>query len=266
MHPAAGISELNWDAIAKHLGRGKRSVQRKYDNLKGSLIHGPPGAAAWVPPWCHPGMRGCSPEAGRHAACAFQYVDHGTHACLLCHSLCRELHPSVGLGSPRAGAAPLPSNDGKKWSQDEVTELLLLVEDEGYRRQRMGLDKVRRDAWRVCQGCRQRCVLGARAAGGVACWEGRGWHVTGFPCQQRVAAAPPLMTSADSCCLFRWAGVPLASSLAPQPFAHSAQCMAAPSLPRWTGAPLASTLAAPTSRYPTSTRTSRTRGAQVGIV
>lgn len=38
-----GISELNWDAIAKHLGRGKRSVQRKYDNLKGSLVHGPPG-------------------------------------------------------------------------------------------------------------------------------------------------------------------------------------------------------------------------------
>ncbi len=44
--PPAGISELNWDAIAKHLGRGKRSVQRKYDNLKGSLVHGPPGAAA----------------------------------------------------------------------------------------------------------------------------------------------------------------------------------------------------------------------------
>lgn len=40
---SAGISELNWDAIAKHLGRGKRSVQRKYDNLKGSLSHGPPG-------------------------------------------------------------------------------------------------------------------------------------------------------------------------------------------------------------------------------
>ncbi len=42
-----------------------------------------------------------------------------------------------------AGHAPLPSNDGKKWSQEEVTELLLLVEDEGYRRQRLGLDKVR---------------------------------------------------------------------------------------------------------------------------
>ena len=41
-HPA-GITELNWDTIAKHLGRGKRSVQRKYDNLKGSLVHGPPG-------------------------------------------------------------------------------------------------------------------------------------------------------------------------------------------------------------------------------
>ena len=40
---AAGGAELNWDAIAKHLGRGKRSVQRKYDNLKGSLVLGPPG-------------------------------------------------------------------------------------------------------------------------------------------------------------------------------------------------------------------------------
>ena len=41
-----------------------------------------------------------------------------------------------------AGAAPLPSNDGKKWSQEEVAELLQLVEDEHYRRQRLGLEKV----------------------------------------------------------------------------------------------------------------------------
>jgi hypothetical protein len=41
--PHPGTSELNWDLIAKHLGRGKRSVQRKYDNLKGSLAIGPPG-------------------------------------------------------------------------------------------------------------------------------------------------------------------------------------------------------------------------------
>lgn len=33
---ALGVSELNWESIAKHLGRGKRSVQRKYDNLKNS--------------------------------------------------------------------------------------------------------------------------------------------------------------------------------------------------------------------------------------
>lgn len=44
---------------------------------------------------------------------------------------------------PCAGAAPLPSNDGKKWAPEEVAELLLLVEDDGYRRQRLGLDKVR---------------------------------------------------------------------------------------------------------------------------
>jgi len=31
-----GTTELNWDLIAKWLGRGKRSVQRKYDNLKGN--------------------------------------------------------------------------------------------------------------------------------------------------------------------------------------------------------------------------------------
>jgi hypothetical protein len=31
-----GTAELNWDLIAKWLGRGKRSVQRKYDNLKGN--------------------------------------------------------------------------------------------------------------------------------------------------------------------------------------------------------------------------------------
>ena len=49
----------------------------------------------------------------------------------------------VSCRRPCAGAAPLPSNDGKKWSQEEVTELLLLVEDEGYRRQRLGLEKVR---------------------------------------------------------------------------------------------------------------------------
>lgn len=29
-----GCAELNWDLVAKHLGRGKRSVQRKYDNLR----------------------------------------------------------------------------------------------------------------------------------------------------------------------------------------------------------------------------------------
>ncbi len=51
---AAGISELNWDAIAKHLGRGKRSVQRKYDNLKGSLSHGPPGG--WKGEAAAPGL------------------------------------------------------------------------------------------------------------------------------------------------------------------------------------------------------------------
>lgn len=45
---------------------------------------------------------------------------------------------------PPAGAAPLPSNDGKKWGADEVQELLQLVEDEHYRRSRLGLEKVRR--------------------------------------------------------------------------------------------------------------------------
>jgi hypothetical protein len=29
---------MDWEAIARHLGRGKRSVQRKYDNLKGSSV------------------------------------------------------------------------------------------------------------------------------------------------------------------------------------------------------------------------------------
>lgn len=31
-----GTTDLDWDLIAKWLGRGKRSVQRKYDNLKGN--------------------------------------------------------------------------------------------------------------------------------------------------------------------------------------------------------------------------------------
>lgn len=34
----AGISELSWDLVAKHLGRGKRSVQRKYDNLRTGMV------------------------------------------------------------------------------------------------------------------------------------------------------------------------------------------------------------------------------------
>jgi hypothetical protein len=58
---------------------------------------------------------------------------------------------------PAAGAAPLPSNDGKKWSPEEVMELLQLVEDENYRRQRLNLDKV--------SGCKGR-------EGGVGEW---GW-------------------------------------------------------------------------------------------
>ena len=37
-----GITDLNWDAIAKYFGRGRRSVQRKYDNLKSAPI-GPDG-------------------------------------------------------------------------------------------------------------------------------------------------------------------------------------------------------------------------------
>lgn len=80
-----GTADLSWDAIAQHLGRGKRSVQRKYDNLKGSLM----------------------------------VAD---------------------------GALALPANDGKKWSSEEVAELVRLVEDQGYREAKLGMEKV---DWRV---------------------------------------------------------------------------------------------------------------------
>ncbi|KAL6782100.1 hypothetical protein ACKKBF_B10655 [Auxenochlorella protothecoides x Auxenochlorella symbiontica] len=81
-----GTTELNWDLIAKHLGRGKRSVQRKHDNLKGT---------------------------------------------------------SLPTGS---GSSILPINDGKKWSPEEVGELLRLVEDGAYRKEVMGMEKV---DWRI---------------------------------------------------------------------------------------------------------------------
>lgn len=137
---SAGISELNWDAIAKHLGRGKRSVQRKYDNLKGSLVHGPPGGAL--------GQGGTATGVGLeavHCTPAAVAVLAYLHTCML-----SGMTPALHLTPPSntcTGAAPLPSNDGKKWSQEEVQELLQLVEDEHYRRQRLGLEKVRSNAW-----------------------------------------------------------------------------------------------------------------------
>lgn len=57
--------------------------------------------------------------------------------------MCRHCGPAPLYPAPLTGAAPLPVNDGKKWSQEEVQELLSLVEDEHYRRQRLGLEKVR---------------------------------------------------------------------------------------------------------------------------
>ncbi|GAB4813305.1 hypothetical protein N2152v2_000351 [Parachlorella kessleri] len=33
-----GVQELSWDLVAKHLGRGKRSVMRKYDNLRTGML------------------------------------------------------------------------------------------------------------------------------------------------------------------------------------------------------------------------------------
>lgn len=51
-----GRKEIDWGLIAKHLGRGKRSVQRKYDNLKsatvgadGSLVLPPNDGKKWSP-------------------------------------------------------------------------------------------------------------------------------------------------------------------------------------------------------------------------
>ena len=41
-----GSSEISWESIAKHLGRGKRSVQRKYDNLKGTAAAAAAAAGA----------------------------------------------------------------------------------------------------------------------------------------------------------------------------------------------------------------------------
>ena len=80
-----GITDISWDVIAKHLGRGKRSVQRKYDNLKGAIINSD-------------------------------------------------------------GTLSLPANDGKKWAPEEVAELVRLVDDESYRQEKLGMEKV---DWRV---------------------------------------------------------------------------------------------------------------------
>ena len=38
MTGAAGVQDLSWDLVAKHLGRGKRSVMRKYDNLRTGMM------------------------------------------------------------------------------------------------------------------------------------------------------------------------------------------------------------------------------------
>ena len=35
---ATGVQDLSWDLVAKHLGRGKRSVMRKYDNLRTGMM------------------------------------------------------------------------------------------------------------------------------------------------------------------------------------------------------------------------------------
>lgn len=80
-----GVSEINWDLIAKELGRGRRSVMRKYDNLKG-----------------------CADISG---------VDMS-----------------------------LPENDGKKWSKEEMEELVQLVENDAYRYEKLAIEKV---DWRI---------------------------------------------------------------------------------------------------------------------
>ncbi len=49
--------------------------------------------------------------------------------------------PAGRLLNSCAGA-PLPSNDGKKWAPEEVEDLIRLVEDDDFRRERLNLEKV----------------------------------------------------------------------------------------------------------------------------
>jgi hypothetical protein len=78
-----GNQAMDWDAIADHLGRGKRSVMRKYENIKNTKVS-------------------------------------------------------------EDGTLLLPPNDGKKWSDEEVKELMKLADpdDPSYRKERFGITKV----------------------------------------------------------------------------------------------------------------------------
>ena len=67
----------------------------------------------------------------------------------------RPLPPPPPTHAPTtAGTPTLPSNDGKKWGTDEVQELVKLVEDGAYLKDRLGLDKA---SVQVCV-----CVEGGR--------------------------------------------------------------------------------------------------------
>ena len=78
-----GNQVMDWDLIADHLGRGKRSVMRKYENIKNTRVS-------------------------------------------------------------EDGTLLLPPNDGKKWSDEEVKELMKLADpdDPSYREECFGITKV----------------------------------------------------------------------------------------------------------------------------